>query len=392
MNIEKKLVKKIQKDPVYDLWWALASEPASIRSVATFMKAGSARRLFEMEASQLQEEFGLSPKAAGHIIYRRNCWDHEKALGDLNKHGIRFIPYYDPLYPKRLLQTQGYPFALFVAGDLPDEMRPAVALIGARECSEYGRQMAEYFGEGLAKAGVDVISGMAFGIDGIGQRAALLAGGRSYGVLGNGPNVCYPSANRKLFRMLREQGGLLSEYGPDVPAVAWHFPARNRILAALSDLVLVVEAKEKSGTLITVDMALDAGRDVMVVPGRITDPLSIGCNRLWKTGASVACSVEDVLEMLKTNGFSCAIAEDEAQGFEGSQGWLKNKIHLERDEKLVYSCLDLYARSAEEVLLSTKLPYQELLRLLTELEFKGVIREVGKGYYIRTATPDQCNG
>ena len=392
MNKEKKLVKKTQKDPIYDLWWALASEPASIRSVETFMKAGSAKRLFEMEASQLQEEFGLSPKAAGHIIYRRNCWDHEKALEELDKDGIRFIPYYDPAYPKRLLQTPGYPFALFVTGNLPDETRPAVGLIGARECSEYGSRMAEYFGEGLAKAGVEVICGMAFGIDGIGQSAALLAGGRSYGVLGNGPNVCYPSANRKLFRMLREQGGLLSEYGPDVPAVAWHFPARNRILAALCDLVLVVEAKEKSGTLITVDMALDAGRDVMVVPGRITDPLSLGCNRLWKMGASVACCLEDVLEMLKTSGFSCVCAEDETAGSSGSMSAQKNKIHLERDEKLVYSCLDLYARSAEEVLLSTKLPYHDLLRIMTQLEFKGVIREVGKGYYVKTGTPDPGNG
>ena len=387
-KIEKKMEKKMEKDPEYDLWWALSSEQAGIRSVQTIRKAGSAKRLFEMGAEQLQEEFGLSPKAAGHIIYRRNCWDYEKALDDLSKNAIRFIPYYDPHYPKRLLQTQGYPFALFVSGDLPADEKPAVALIGARECSEYGREMANMFGEELANAGVNVLSGMAIGIDGIAQQAALKAGGHSYAVLGSGPNVCYPMANRKLFRLLREKGGLISEYGPDVAAVAWHFPVRNRIIAGLSDLVLVVEAKEKSGTLITVDMALDAGRDVMIVPGRITDPLSLGCNQLWKSGAMVALGVEDVLETLEQNGYTCTAGQKDTQDTSSP----KNKIHLERDEKLVYSCLDLYARSAEEVLLSTKLPYQELLRLLTELEFKGVIKEVGKGYYIRTAAPDQCNG
>lgn len=380
--------KKMEKDPEYDLWWALSCETALIRSVQTIQKAGSARRIFEMDAQQLQKEFGLSPKAAGHIIYRRNCWDYEKALEELTQNGIRFIPYYDPHYPKRLLQMQGFPFALFVSGEMPSDEKPAVALIGARECSEYGRQMANYFGEELAKAGVNVLSGMAIGIDGIGQQAALAAGGKSYAVLGSGPNVCYPMANRKLFRILRDRGGLISEYGPNVPAVSWHFPVRNRILAGLSDVVLVVEAKEKSGTMITVDMALDAGRDVMVVPGRITDPLSLGCNRLWKMGAMVAGGVEDVLETLTQSGYTCETESKETQ--EASAP--KNKIHLERDEKLVYSCLDLYARSAEEVLLSTKLPYQELLRILMGLEFKGVIKEVGKGYYIRTATPDLCDG
>ena len=368
------------EDREYDLWWAVASEFSGIRSVSDVRKAGSARGLFFAKEEELKTRYGFGQKAAEHIIYSRKNWNYEKKMRELDEKRIRFIPYYDAKYPKRLLQTKGFPFALFVMGELPEENLPAVALIGARECSEYGRSVAAYFGRELALAGVNVISGMAIGIDGIGQQEALSAGGKSYAVLGCGPDLCYPYANRKLYERLKEKGGLLSEYGPGVKAVSWHFPARNRILAGISDLVIVVEAKEKSGTLITVDMALDAGREIMVIPGRITDPMSMGCNRLWKAGANVATCVEDVLMLLKDSGYSF-----EKNADSGSDGeTFKNKIHLESEEELVYSCFDLYAKNAEEALKTTGISYQDRLRILTELEWKGLLREVGCGYYVQT--------
>ncbi|MBO4901629.1 MAG: DNA-processing protein DprA [Lachnospiraceae bacterium] len=370
-------MKQAARNKEYDLWWAMSAE-AGIRSVQLCNKAGGSESLFLMDKGELLD-LGVSEKGAEHIIYRRKTWDYEKQRRILLEEGIRFVPWYDRQYPKRLLQASGYPFALFVKGELPDETAPAVALIGARECSEYGRLCAEYFGRELAACGVNVISGMAIGIDGITQQSALAAGGKSYAVLGCGPDICYPPANRNLYGLLAGNGGLISEYGPRVKAVAWHFPARNRIIAGLSDVVIVVEAKAKSGTLITADMALDAGREVLVVPGRITDPMSVGCMNLWKTGASPAMCVEDVLDVLAENkkmqtcdvGKQTAVLDEEPEQA------------LESEEKLVYSCVDLYARSTEDILERTGLSYQDLLRILTELEFKGLIRETGRGYYVR---------
>ncbi len=362
----------------YDLWWATMSDQAGLRSMRLYREAGSSKSLFFMKKEELMKY--VSEKLAEHIIYRRNTWDHGEILRKMEAVNMRCIPFYDPAYPKRLLRTSGYPFALFVIGDLPDEDKPAVALIGARECSEYGRQAACYFGAELARHGVSVLSGMAIGIDGIGQQAALEAGGCSYAVLGSGADVVYPASNRALYRKLIQKGGVISEYGPGEAAVSWHFPARNRILAGMSDLVIVIEAKEKSGTLITVDMALDAGRDVAIVPGRITDTMSVGCMRLWKAGAYPVFHVEDVLDILKDSGFSV----EKLQCGSTDPGSSENKITLEREENIVYSCFDLYARSAEEVLERAKLPYQELLRIMSALESKGLIKEVSRGYYIRT--------
>lgn len=184
----------------------------------------------------------------------------------------------------------------FYRGKLPDENEPAVAVIGARECSEYGRYVAEELGQYLGRAGIQVISGMARGIDGISQQAALSAGGTSYGVLGCGVDICYPAQNRRLYEELLEKGGLLSTYAPGTKPLPQHFPPRNRIVSGLSDALIVIEARQKSGTLITVDMALEQGRDVYVVPGRLTDRLSDGCNHLLTQGAGVFLSPESFAE------------------------------------------------------------------------------------------------
>lgn len=208
----------------------------------------------------------------------------------------------DGLYPEALRRISHGPVRLYVRGCLPEETIPSVAVIGARRCSSYGKEMAQWFAEELALSGVQIISGMALGIDGIAQRAALSAGGSSFGVLGCGTDVCYPEANRDLYDMLLQKGGILSEYPAGAPPLPGHFPARNRLISALSDIVLVIEAKEKSGTLITVDFALEQGKDVYVLPGRLTDALSSGCNRLIRQGAGIALTPADILEALPDKG------------------------------------------------------------------------------------------
>lgn len=213
--------------------------------------------------------------------------------------GIRMVERGERDYPARLLEIPDPPERLYVLGRLPEEKVPSVAIIGARECSEYGSYVAARLGECMGRNGIQVISGMARGIDGIGQTAALDVGGSSFAVLGSGVDVCYPARNRRLYERLRERGGVLSEYPPGTPALSRNFPPRNRIVSGLADAVVVVEAREKSGTLITVDMALEQGKEVYAVPGRVTDALSSGCNRLVKLGAAMLLDPEELAEELR---------------------------------------------------------------------------------------------
>lgn len=212
-----------------------------------------------------------------------------------SKNSIRKVSLGDACFPERLRGIQGGPKSLYYLGELPSEYYPAVAIIGARDCSEYGKYIAMEMGKILGKNEIQVISGMARGVDGIAQKAALEAGGASFAVLGSGVDVCYPAGNRDLYERLKTQGGILSEYEPGTRALARNFPPRNRIVSGLADAVVVVEARLKSGTLITVDMALEQGREVYAVPGRVTDRLSDGCNKLIKLGA---CPVLDYEEFV----------------------------------------------------------------------------------------------
>lgn len=209
---------------------------------------------------------------------------------------IQVIERDDCLFPERLREISGGPKRLYVYGKLPSEEYPSVAIIGARDCSEYGKFVAMKLGSILGRSGIQVISGMARGIDGIAQKAALDVGGYSLAVLGSGVDVCYPSGNRELYERLKHQGGIISEYEPGTKALPGNFPPRNRIVSGLADAVVVVEARLKSGTLITVDMALEQGREVYAIPGRVTDRLSDGCNKLIKYGAIPVLDYEEFAE------------------------------------------------------------------------------------------------
>ena len=215
-----------------------------------------------------------------------------------NDRSWREISKNDPDYPRRLRALGSMPEKLYLKGELPGD-EPAVAIVGARQCSNYGRRQARRFGRALAEKGVAIISGMALGIDACAQEGALEGGGKSYAVLGNGVDICYPPGNRKLYEALIKKGGILSEYEMGSEPLSWHFPIRNRIISGLADIVLVIEARKKSGSLITVDYALEQGRTVFALPGRAGDALSDGCNLLIAQGAGIACSPESILEELE---------------------------------------------------------------------------------------------
>jgi DNA processing protein len=205
-----------------------------------------------------------------------------------------------PLFPARLRAIFDPPPRLYLRGAGDPELldHRAAAVVGARSCSPYGAQVARMLGRELAAAGLVVVSGLARGVDGEAHRGALEAGGVTVAVLGCGIDRDYPASNAQLSRRIEEQGLVVSEYEPGVEPAPWRFPARNRIIAGLCEAVVVVEARERSGALITADFALDEGREVFAVPGEITTGLSIGTNALLKLGATPLTSAQDVLDAL----------------------------------------------------------------------------------------------
>lgn len=201
------------------------------------------------------------------------------------------------VYPARLKELSGMPKQLYYIGSFPDDAKPTAAIVGARLCSPYGRIQAFNYGKFLSEHGVQVISGMAAGIDAEGHKGALEGGTPTFAVLGNGVDICYPSSSRGIYRRIPEKnGGIISEYEPGTKGRAYYFPARNRIISGLADLVLVVEAKEKSGSLITAACALEQGKMVYAIPGAVNDALSRGCHKLIYDGAGIAYSPEILLD------------------------------------------------------------------------------------------------
>jgi DNA processing protein len=212
---------------------------------------------------------------------------------------IRRLPRPDPRFPELLAAIHDPPKQLFVRGDADLGLlcEPAVAIVGARSCSSYGRSVARSLGRELGGAGLMVVSGMARGIDGEAHRGVLEAGARTCAVLGCGIDRDYPAAHADLARRICGEGLVVSEYEPGVEPAPWRFPARNRLIAGLCRATVVVEARERSGALITADFALEEGREVLAVPGEITSALSAGTNALLRLGATPVTCADDVLEV-----------------------------------------------------------------------------------------------
>ena len=284
---------------------------------------------------------------------------------------IKMVCVGDRDYPEKLMPYRDRPEVLFYKGRLPDKDKHIVAMVGARACSNYGRTMAKKIAGDLAYNNVQIISGMARGIDTYSQLGAVEAGGATFAVLGCGVDICYPTENIELYENIIKTGGIISEYPPGDKPLAWHFPMRNRIISGLSDKVVVVEAKEKSGSLITVEWALEQGKDVMAVPGRVDDKLSEGCNRLIRSGAGLVRNAKDVLEELKYEVFN-----------KEKENVIKEKI-LEKDFLLLYSELGLQPKSIEELMEKTGIEYGILADMLLQLQLRGLVEQPSDNYYSR---------
>lgn len=343
----------------YELWLCSFPDMGNRQLLQLTEVCGGAQEVYFASIDRWRQV--LKEKQVESLKRFTENWKPECELEKLREKGIRLVTLSDGEYPERLRAIPDAPYGLFVRGSLPGEQEPTVAVIGARDCSQYGSFVAEKLGEVLGRYGVMVVSGMARGVDGISQRAALDAGGRSCGVLGCGIDICYPRENRELYHRLPDRGCLISSYPPGTPALARNFPPRNRIVSGLSDAVVVVEAREKSGTLITVDMALEQGREVYAVPGRITDRLSDGCNRLIRQGAVPLLNPEELVRDLYGFGEQKDISDLSRR----TNKELKNELEKEPEKKrrreqisglglspelaAVYGILELTPRTTEEI-------------------------------------------
>lgn len=284
----------------------------------------------------------------------------------------------NPAYPSRLLPYGQMPKSLFLIGEFPDPSGKTAAIVGARSCSAYGKAEARRFAVELASSGVQIISGMASGIDAWAQKGALDVRGRTFSVLGCGVNVCYPRENYSLYREIAEgHGGLISEFAPDALPISWHFPIRNRIISALADIVLVVEARLKSGSLITADYALDQGKTVYAVPGRNDDPLSQGCNRLIAQGAGIATSPEVLLEEL-------GLAAPESKKREKQERQLPPEWKKSEEFRKIFTGLNSREISLADLQEKTGIEMPQLCQVLMQLCMSGYAEEASPGYYRKT--------
>lgn len=343
--------------------------PAKIRLLRNEVQ--SAEELYGLSEQELHKIQGINSELVCAIMESKNHWNLEKEWFNLIGKGIGMVSLEQEHYPNRLRNIHNPPYVLYYIGELPKEEEKSVAIVGARGRSAYGRQIANQLANELSNHGIQVISGLARGIDGDAHRGALEGSGTTFGVLGCGVDICYPKEHRYLYEEMTRKGGIISEYAPGTPAMAVHFPQRNRIIAGLSDCVVVIEARQKSGSLITADFAIEQGKDVYALPGRITDSLSMGCNQLIKQGAGILQSVDDFLKDLEITTEKVYVQQD----------FIKKL--LEKDESLVYSLTDFQPVSLGTLVESTNLSLYRMIEIVQRLKELDLIFEVVPNHYVK---------
>lgn len=349
-----------------------------------------ARNIYYAKEKELILIPGLKKKDIEAIISNNLKETAKNNYDTINKKGISFITKDSRFYPEKLKHVFDAPIGLFIRGKFPEEKKKTIAIVGARNCSNYGKETAKYFGRKLGEKGIQVISGLARGIDSYAHTGALGTIGSTFGVLGCGIDICYPRENIELYTYIEEAGGIISEYGLGVKALPGLFPMRNRIISGLSDGILVIEAKGKSGSLITVDYGLEQGKDIYAVPGRISDASSEGCNNLIKMGAKLVTCVEDILEEFIPDCGDWLLGENhvllgdskEELNFQSFLNNKKNNKKLETREKMVYDMLSLNPKHLEEIILDTNIDMKELIEILISLQTKNCIKQIGNNYYV----------
>lgn len=312
---------------------------------------------------------GLSLKLIERIVQARENIDLEKVWARIESQGIKILTWEDAAYPQRLKEIEQPPPVLYIRGDyLPDDLF-AVAIVGTRRVTAYGRQITEELASYLASNGITVVSGLARGVDAIAHQGALKTGGRTIGVLGSGVDKIYPPEHRQMADRMMEQGAIVSDYAPGTPPDASNFPPRNRIISGLSLAVVVVEAGETSGALITAEFAAEQGREVFAVPGSILAPQSKGTNKLIQKGALPLLSIHDLMQALNLTRM-------------GDHKAARKILPADQTEARLMNILGAEPLHVDEIRNQTELPIEKVSAALALMELKGMVRQVGGMNYV----------
>ncbi len=331
---------------------------------------GSMEAAWKASAGQLHAA-GIDQATVSSVVAERDGVSPDDEMSRLEKAGVQAYTWEDAEYPARLKEVDDKPPVLYVRGELRSEDEAAVAIVGTREATPYGRQAAEHFASDLAANGVTVVSGLARGIDAVAHRAALAVDGRTIAILACGLDIVYPPEHAKLAREISEHGALLSDYPLGIQPRSEFFPRRNRILSAVSLGVLVVEGTETSGALLTARYALDQNREVFAVPGSIYAPTHRGVNKLIQEGeAKLVSSTEDILQELNLTMVTQQIE-------------LREVVPADPTEAKLLSVLSNQPSHIDDVQRVSGLPIASVSSALAVLELKGMVRQVGPMNFIR---------
>lgn len=343
--------------------------PVRIRQLVD--RFGSACAVFRQSKNALIEEGGLPADVAEKVANGRHDDFLHQEMDLVRKHCATVITIADEAYPNLLKEITDPPTVLYVYGSGLVESECAVAMVGSRHSSVYGLTVAENFSSQLAQLGIAIVSGLAKGIDTAAHRGALRVGGRTLAVLGCGLTHIYPPENEKLFHRIAENGAVLSEFPMTMPPMPYHFPRRNRIVSGLSLGVVVVEASEKSGALITSRFAMEQGREVFAIPGQIGLLQTRGVHRLIQQGAKLVVSVEDILEELKVP-LTASVRRVDGE----KAGEIKNGNNLSDEENFIYTHIGVSPVAIDSLMETCRRSLEHIFRVLFHLELKGLIRQM----------------
>ena len=347
--------------------------PVSARNLIAY--CGGAQAVFDIPASRLYRIPGIGHKTVQAIRARKTLQQAEKELLFCEKHGIEILSYLDEAYPKALKHAHDGPLVLFKKGNVDYNAQPNLAIVGTRKMTDYGREQSEIFARFFAERGIHVVSGLAYGVDITAHRACLQAGGQTTAILAHGLDQIYPKVHHCKAMEMVEQGSLLTEYPSGTAIDPGNFPARNRIISGLCQGVVVIEAAEKGGALITARFAFDQNREVFALPGRVSDPFSAGCLKLIRD--QIAKCVMQPEEVLQELDIAWEARRDEQLTLQ-----LEQAVEpLNGEEGKVLAFLNRGDALIDSIAMHTQLPIAQLNSMMLGMEFRGLVRQLpGKKY------------
>jgi DNA processing protein len=365
-------------------WLALALTPGLGARVAgrLLKEFGSPEKIFRASLTELEAQ--RLPSAVAQVIHSQEPMSAAaKELAEVHRAGAKLLAWNEPAYPARLREIYDPPTLLYVKGDVELLERHCIAIVGTRKPTPYGNQMAEKLARDLTERGLVIVSGLARGIDASAHKGALqVANGKTLAILGCGMDVIYPKENRKLYGEIAERGALITEFPIGAFPAPQNFPLRNRIIAGMALGVVVVEAAQYSGSLITARLAMDAGREVFAVPGNVTQPGTFGPHQLIRQGAKLATCWQDVVDELPTP-VHAELLPVESMSIQERANLMEQT--LGERERLIYALLSVeQARHVDEIVELTGKNSPEVLATLLEMEMKGVIRQMPGKRFVRT--------